>query len=133
MKRLATIAGFAVLAACSGGGTDAPEAEDTPVVAEASGPAVANGSPPGTYIVITPDGAENTSVINADGTFADTAPDGTVTTGTWAVVEGKTCFTAEGEGATPECWTESAPGADGSFTAVSDAGVTVTIKPKPAA
>ncbi len=132
MKRLATIAGFAVLAACSGGGGDAPEAEETPVVAEASGPAVANGSPPGTYIVITADGAENTSVINADGTFADTAPNGSMTTGTWAVVDGRTCFTMDADGAAPECWTETAPGEDGSFTAVSDEGVSVTIKPAPA-
>lgn len=132
MKRFATIVGFAMLAACGSGGADAPVSEETPVAPEATGPTVANGSAPGTYTIITPDGAENTSVINADGTFMDTAPDGTTTEGTWAVTDGKTCFTVNTEGAKPECWTETAPGQDGSFTATSDDGVTITVKPKPA-
>ncbi len=132
MKTFATLAGFVLLAACSGA-KDAPAADETAAAPEATAAAAAmttaNGSPAGTYRVVDKDGKEGKSVLNADGTFTDTGADGVVKQGTWAVVDGKTCFTDKAEGAKPECWTESAPGADGSFTAVSDGGESVTVKP----
>lgn len=130
MKKLATIACVAMLAACSPGGGEAPAAEETAAAPEPAAAATsANGSPAGTYTVVLADGTTGTSVLNPDGTFSDTAADGSVTQGTWAVTDGKTCFTPDTEGAKQECWTESAPGPDGSFTATSDEGVTVTVKP----
>lgn len=133
MKKLAIIAGLGLLAACSEPPPSEPAAEETVAAPEAPAATTANGSAAGTYTVVTADGTTATSVLNADGTYADTAADGTVAEGTWAVVDGKTCFTGKEEGAKPECWTESAPGEDGSFTATSDSGETVTVKPAPAA
>ena len=72
--------------------------------------------------------------INEDGTYSDTAADGTVIAeGTWAVTDGKTCFTPNTEGEEAMCYTETAPGADGSFTATPDSGDPVTVRPATAA
>lgn len=65
--------------------------------------------------------------MNADGTFSNTGTDGKVSTGTWAVTDGKTCFTPSGN--EPTCWSESTPDEDGAFTATSDSGEKVTVKP----
>jgi len=133
MRKLAIVASLAALAACNPAPKEEPAATET-AAPEAAAPTVANGSGPGTYIVTAPDGTESTSVINADGTYTDMAADGTVSAeGTWAVTDGKTCFTPKGEGATTECYTESAPAEDGSFTATGDDGTTVTVRPAPAA
>lgn len=131
MRIFVIAASLAVLSACGPAPKDEPAAEET-VAAEPAAMTSANGSAAGTYIVTGPDGSESTSVLNADGTFTSPGADGSVVEGTWAVVDGKTCFTTKEEGAKPECWTEAAPGADGSFTATSDAGETVTVRPAPA-
>lgn len=95
---------------------------------------VANGVPAGTFTVTTADGTVFTAQLNNDGTYKDTAADGSVMAeGTWMVRDGKTCFTPTTEGVEPECFTETAPGADGSFTATSDAGDVVTVMPAGAA
>jgi hypothetical protein len=86
----------------------------------------ANGSPPGTYDVAMKDGSKGKTTLNADGTYTDVDSNGKETKGTWAVKDGKTCFTPTGK--TAECYTESAVGADGSFTATSAKGETVTVK-----
>jgi len=76
------------------------------------------------------DGPQGRSTLNADGTYEDLDADGgTVAKGTWAVVDGKTCFTPAAEGSETTCWTESEPAEDGSFTATSDAGEEVTVTP----
>jgi hypothetical protein len=130
MKKFATIVGIAMLAACNQGAADAPVAEESAAAPEAAAPTVANGSPVGTYAVTAADGTQFTAAINADGTYSDTAADGKVfEEGTWAVIDGKTCFTPKADGATPECFTETPPRADGSFTATSDKGNSVTVKP----
>lgn len=135
MKRLlmvslaGTLAG--TLAACQ------PEPAAEPVVEEAAEAApvtVANGTPVGTFAVTNADGTAGTTVINADGTYTDTDSEGNlVAEGTWAVVEGKTCFTPTTEGQDPMCYTESAPAEDGSFTATPDEGDPVTVRPAAAA
>lgn len=132
MRIFVIAASLAVLSACGPAPKGEPAAEE-PVAAEPAAMTSANGSVAGTYMVTGPDGSESTSVLNADGTYSGTAPDGSAFEGTWAVVDGKTCFTTKEEGAKPECWTEAAPGEDGSFTATSDAGETVTVRPAPAA
>jgi hypothetical protein len=132
MKKLVIAASVAVLAACSPAPTE--QATATEAAAPAEAPTVANGSPSGIYIATAADGTEMTSTINADGTYAEAAADGTmIAEGTWAVVDGKTCFTPNGDGAAAECFTETAPAADGSFSATSDDGQTVTVRPAPAA
>jgi len=106
----------------------ASNAAATPAPAPAPAAMVtANGSTPGTYEVTTKDGKKGHTVLNADGTYVDTDPGGKETKGTWNVTGGKTCFDPEGaEG--PACYAETAVGADGSFTATSDKGETVTVK-----
>lgn len=132
MRLIVIAASLVVLSACGPAPKKEPAAEET-VAAEPAAMTTANGTAAGTYIITGPDGSESTSTINADGTFTGTGADGSVMEGTWAVVDGKTCFTTKEEGATPECWTEAAPGEDGSFTATSDAGETVTVRPAPTA
>jgi hypothetical protein len=87
----------------------------------------ANGSTPGTYDVTAKDGTKSQTTLLADGTYVDTDAAGKETAkGTWVVTEGKTCFDPEGEAAM--CFTETAPGADGTFTATPDKGDPVTVK-----
>lgn len=131
MRKIALLMGPLALVACS----SEPAEEEAPaeeVVVEEVAPTVANGSATGAFTVTAADGTVTTSTINEDWTYADTAADGSVlASGTWAVVDGKTCFTpTDGEA---ECWTESAPGDDGSFTATSDTGAVVTVMPQVAA
>ena len=74
-------------------------------------------------------GTVTTTVLNADGSYTDSNASGKVTgLGTWAVKDGKTCFTAT-KGSDSGCYTEAAPGADGSFTATPEKGDPVTVKP----
>jgi hypothetical protein len=132
MRRLVlALVPLTILAACSSEPAEEPAIEE---VAEAPIPTAANGSPPGTYEVTAADGTVTTSTLNADGTYEDTAADGSVLAeGTWAVTDGKTCFTPITEGADAMCYTETAPGADGSFTATPDEGDPVTVRPAGAA
>ena len=119
-----------VLAACSSEPAEEPVAEET-VAAEVT---AANGSPVGAYEATAADGTVTTTTLNADGTYTDVDAEGnTVAAGTWAVTDGKTCFSPTTEGATPMCYTESAPAADGSFTATPDEGDPVTVRPAAAA
>ena len=134
MKRLVLVGLLAgALAACNNAAeeADTAEAEADTAAAEAAPTAemvTANGSAPGTYEVTAADGTKTQSLLNADGTYTDTDADGTVTaTGTWSVVDGKTCFDEEGD-EPAVCYTETAPGADGTFTATPDEGEAVTVK-----
>lgn len=120
-----------ILAACSSEPAEEPATEDVAEeIAEAPAMTAANGSPAGTYEVTAADGTVTSSTLNADGTYVDTGADGSVLAeGTWAVVDGKTCFTPVTEGEETMCYTETAPGADGSFTATPDEGDPVTVRP----
>lgn len=118
-----------VLSACSQEPAEAPAEEPS---AEAAAPAsgTGNGSPPGAYQATAADGTVTISTINADGTYTDSDAQGAVVAeGTYAVVDGKTCFMPATEGVTPMCYTESAPGPDGSFTATGDDGSVVSVAP----
>lgn len=133
MKKLIVAATILALAGCAEPAEQQEEA--APAAAEAAAVvAVANGSPPGTYIATGADGTVMTTVINADGTYTDTDADGVlVAEGTWAVTDGKTCFTPTTEGVEAMCFTETAPAEDGSFTATPDSGDPVTVRPAPSA
>ncbi|MEE1876326.1 hypothetical protein [Altererythrobacter litoralis] len=133
MKKLIVAASFLAIAGCTQPNEQTDEAA-APAEAEMAAPTVSNGSPPGTYEATATDGSVMTTVINADGTYSDTAADGTlVAEGTWAVVDGKTCFTPTTEGREPMCFTVSAAADDGSFIATPDAGDPVTVRPAAAA
>jgi hypothetical protein len=130
MKKLALFAGVLALGACQ----SEPAEEPAPVeTEEASAPVTANGSAPGVYESTLPDGTVSVATLNADGTFTLVNAEGeTFDEGTWAVTDGKTCFTSSGEEGGVTCYTESAPAEDGSFTATPDEGDPEMIKPLPA-
>lgn len=129
MRKFIFLAAPLALAACA----QEAEVDETSAVEEAEVAAVttANGTvTPMTAQVMGGDGPQGLSTLNADGTYQDLdAEGGVVAEGTWAVVEGKTCFTPTTEGVDPQCWTESEPAEDGSFTATSDGGDEVTVTP----
>ena len=132
MKRLALLAGVALLAACGARDEAAePEAAATEAApAEAAAPmTTANGAAPGSYDVTNPDGTKSVDTLMADGTYVsrDTA-DKVTDKGTWTVKDGKTCFTPEGK--TEECYTESPRAADGSFEATGADGKVTKVVPR---
>lgn len=128
LRKLFIFAAPLALAACAQEVTVADEAAIEEAAVEAM--ATANGTAAGSYQVSNEEGPQGASNLNADGTYQDMAPDGSlVAEGTWAVVEGKTCFTPTTEGVDAMCWTESEPAEDGSFTATADSGETVTVSP----
>ena len=135
MNKLAIIASLALLASC--GTRDeaaAPEAAATdtmPVDAAATAATAgvtANGSAAGSYDVTLPDGTKRVETLMADGTYVSRdTEDKVVEKGAWAVKDGKTCFTPEGE--TEECFTEGARAADGSFEATGADGKVTKVAP----
>jgi len=108
--------------------TDNSMANTAATTSNAAAPAMvtANGSGPGTYDVTQKNGDKGQTTLNADGTYVDKDSKGKEVKGTWAVKDGKTCFTPTGQ--SEECYTESPVGDDGSFTATSSKGETVTVK-----
>jgi len=138
MKKLALLAGVALLASCgSKEEAAAPEvaASDTMPIdvgaATASAAAAgttANGSAAGSYDVTNPDGTKTVDTLMADGTYVTRdSGDKVVDKGTWATKDGKTCFTPEGK--TETCYTEGARAADGSFEATGPDGKVTKVKP----
>lgn len=97
---------------------------------ESAAPQPAPTPTPGTYEVTGPDGkTANVTTINADGTYTEDDPKGTRIAGIVRFKDGKTCFDPSGAAA-EECYTESARGPDGSFTATGADGATVTVRPR---
>jgi hypothetical protein len=131
MKKLILVAALGLgLAACNDTAEDTDAATDEAAAPAEAAPAMvtANGSMAGLYEVTAADGTVTQSELIADGTYMDHGPDGNVTeTGTWSVVDGKTCFDPEGDEAAT-CYTETAPDADGVFTATPDEGEAVTVR-----
>ena len=129
MKKLILLAGVAALAACSGKDPAAEEtaAAEAPAAEVAAAPGVA--ATPGSYDVTGPDGTKLVATLMADGTYVDRDEAGKVLEkGTWATKDGKTCFDDEGDKA-EVCYTDSAPAADGSFTATEADGKVTQVKP----
>jgi len=130
MKRLVLIAALAgALAAC---GDAAEESDNAEAPAAEAAPAAemvtANGSGLGAFEVTAADGSVTQTELSADGTYIEHAADGSVAAnGTWSVVDGKTCFDPEGDDAAT-CYAETAPDAEGMFTATPDEGEAVTVR-----
>ena len=70
-----------------------------------------------------------TTTINADGSYADDMTGAPRVAGIVKIIDGKTCFDPSGK-AEAECFTDSAPAADGSFTATDAKGTVLTVRPK---
>ena len=129
MNKLILLAGIAALAACT---SKEPAAEET-AAAEATAAAVAAAPAaaptPGSYDVTGPDGTKLVATLMADGTYVDRDEAGKVLEkGKWAAKGGKTCFDDEGDKA-EVCYTDSAPAADGSFTATEADGKVTQVRP----
>lgn len=111
------------LAACAPGETETEVVEE-PAVEEV---AAAPGSvAPGNYLVTDADG-ETPFTMNEDGTWSGVDDEGNEQSGTSEIVDGKICFTTEGE-EEANCWTNSEVAEDGSFTSVSDDGEEVSVR-----
>lgn len=117
MKKIIVVAAFAALAACS-----QPEtAEEADAAAEAVEAAPANiaadgGPSVGMYKVTNADGSVHMYDAREDGTYVDTAADGTTTTGKWEQKAPDTwCDTSDEEGAAQICYEESVD-ANGVYT-----------------
>ncbi len=124
MRKIILIAGMAALAACSKPAEVAPAATET-----AAAPAPVASATPGSYDVTAPDGTKSVSTLNADGSYVDTDAAGKETAkGKWATEDSKTCFTPDG--GAKECYTDSVPAADGSFTATNTKGEIAQVKPQ---
>ena len=131
MKKLILLAGIAALAACSGKEPAAEEgaAAEAPATEAVAAATPAAGPTPGSYDVTGPDGTKLVATLMADGTYVDRDEAGKVLEkGTWATKDGKTCFDDEGDKA-KVCYTDSAPAADGSFTATEADGKVTQVKP----
>lgn len=148
MKKYLVLGAFALLSACgskpdtaatAGGATDAAmSAASTPAMGDASAPAMgdasgaamgaAAGPKAGVYDYTTTDGKKGTTAIMADGKFVDRDAAGKVIDkGTMAMKDGKTCFT--GNDGKENCYTDSAPAADGSFTSTHADGTVTKVAP----
>lgn len=122
MKTYLALSAVLVLAACAQPAET--ETEEAPVeeVAAYDGSVAA-----GDYTVTYADGSAPFS-IDPEGNWTSVDEEGNTTEGTSEIVDGKICFTATGQ-TEAECWTNQAPGEDGSFSSTSDAGETVTVTP----
>ena len=141
MKRFVGLAAVALLAGCLGkpetpepGATASDSAASGTAMGEASMAAAdASAAPaaaptPGSYDVTGPDGVKAVTTIMADGKFVDRDEGGKVIAkGKMIEKDGKTCFAPE-KGA-EECYTDSAPDADGAFTATAADGKVTHVSP----
>ncbi|NIJ41038.1 hypothetical protein FHS78_001319 [Parvibaculum indicum] len=57
----------------------------------------------GNTVKITGEAGKRTVMINEDGTYSSTLPDGSTITGTWTNKDGTACFNQDGSDAEPYC------------------------------
>lgn len=126
MRMLALCLAMATLGACD---QSEPAGAAGQAAAAEPAPQPTSLASPGTYSVTEVDGTKMTSVFAADHTYSNTVHGEKTEAGSWSIVGGRTCLTpSEGEGAVARCYTDSAPGRDGTFTATPDVGDPITIK-----
>lgn len=125
MKKIALIAAFAVVTACSQA-ADEPEAvEET---AEAAAPLALDGQPStGTYRITTSEGTEITQEVRADGTYTNTVGEDSET-GTWEQKSPEVfCSKSDEEEGEMSCSTESMT-EDGVWQSVDEEGDVSTVE-----
>lgn len=129
IKKAFVAAALAGLAAC---GNPAEEADNPEPTAVEAAVAPGEASYAGTYEVNLPDGTIRTSVLNADGTFADSVDGEVVDTGTWEeTAPDRVCFAhrgPDGSIAPSMCYTAGEMAEDGTFTVTPDDGPELTLK-----
>jgi hypothetical protein len=103
MKKLILLAGAALLAACGDRQANAPEAEDANVAA-AEAPAEVMSLHETTW-TFTRDGKAIQESIDASGNYIANSGDEHVDHGTYALVDGKQCFTSAMTDEGQVCWT----------------------------
>lgn len=123
MKKYVAAASLIALAAC--GQSEAPVDKTEGMAAEEPQAEL----PAGIYTVDYGDGDVREFTMNEDGTWAGTTSKGEPVSGTYEDVEGKTCFSADGDDSDPTCWSDSEPNEDGTFVSTNDEGVTVMVTP----
>ena len=130
MKKFAILAGLALLSAC---GSKQEVATDAAASNSAAASAVATAAAvyapaPGSYDGTAADGTKSVTTMLADGSYVQRDTGGKVTAkGKWANSDGKTCMTPEK--GTEQCYTNSMPAADGSFTSTDSKGAVTQAKP----
>ena len=122
MKKIVTTSVFAAiftLGACSQAEEPAPVAAET-VAPEPVAMTVADGKPAaGTFEITQADGSVMTQVVNADGTYTNTAADGTTSAGTWTLESPNRWCDKAADAAEAVCFNETV-GADGVWTSVNE-------------
>ena len=108
MKRLFLLGGAAMLAACGGQEATAPESDEANVAAaEMEAPAEAMSLHETTW-TFTRDGKNIQESIDASGNYIANAGEEHVDHGTYALVDGKQCFTSAMTDEGQVCWTAPA-------------------------
>lgn len=131
MKNIILFAAVVAISACS------PKTENTvapandvaaPDVATLNETAAWTGFEPATYVVTNAKGEKANFAIKADGTYTATEADGKTMSGAFVMKGSKGCFTPTG--GTEMCYTNSTPGADGSWIGTADDGSKSTVMKK---
>lgn len=128
MKKLILLAGAAMLAACGDRQATAPGADEANVeIAETESPAEVT-SLHETSWTFTRDGKQIQESIDATGNYIANAGDEHVDHGTYALVDGKHCFTSAMTDEGQVCWTAPANAEVGeSLEVTSDKGEKLTV------
>lgn len=137
MRKTIAFAALLALAACNDADREADDvdaaATTEETTADASG--VLEGEKPGfeavapgTYEVTRAGGEVDYIEIHPGMTFSRVAADGTATGGSIFMKDGKTCFLVEGQ-AEENCFTDSAPDAQGVVKATAANGDVATVRP----
>jgi hypothetical protein len=130
MRMIVVFAAAAGLAACGPGETEPQSDEMAYEEPEAESEVLSiDGKPAhGSYRVTGPDGTTSTEVLNPDGTYMSTRPDGTVENGRWVQKAPDTfCSTPDTEGAVEACYSETID-ENGVWTATGADGATYTVE-----
>jgi hypothetical protein len=126
MNKLLLLAGVAMLAACGDQQATAPAAEDANVAAAGAEDAALTSLHETTW-TFTMDGKEIQESIDSEGNYIANAGDEHVDHGTYAMVDGRHCFTSAMTDEGQVCWTVPDAQVGESVEVTNDAGETLTV------
>lgn len=128
MKKLILLAGAAMLAACGDREASAPDGNEANAAAAGTETTAEAMSLHETTWTFTRDGKQIQESIDASGNYIANAGDEHIDHGTYALVDGKHCFTSAMTDEGQVCWTAPANIAVGeSVESTSDKGETLTV------